>query len=488
MPRVLVAGDRAEQPVRRHRVLGEVVRADRGEVGLAEDPVGQERGGGHFDHDTRRPQAQLAGEGGEVGGLLDRGHHGGHDPQVGLALGVGLGEGGELLAEDVLARPQRTESAQAQGGVLLVGVVEEREGLVGAGVEHADDDLLARERREQLPVRLALLRHGRGLRRGQEEELGAEEADALGAASDGVGRVRGLSQVGQQGDRRAVGEGAGRGGRGRRRPAVGDPLRGAFLLVLPRVGHDGAGGGVDDHRRPGGEVAGLGGADDGDDALLAREDRGVRGRPALECHQGQDLLQVQQRRVGRGEIAGDEDERMPRIGDAGRREPAELGEDALRDVVKVGGALAEVAADGLEGRPEAGERVVHGPLGGGAVVDPRVHLVLQRRILGDHRLRLQHVPRRAAGLLAAALELSGDRGDRGADATALLVGTDRAGRALRGRRRLGHPDDGALRDPLPDADAPQRPHAASSSWSVARNSARTSSARSAPSPSAERVT
>ena len=71
--------------------------------------------------------------------------------------GIRFGEGGELLAQDVLAAPQGADAAQAQRRVLLVRVVEERERLVGAGIEHAHDDLLAGERREQLRVGLALL-------------------------------------------------------------------------------------------------------------------------------------------------------------------------------------------------------------------------------------------------------------------------------------------------------------------------------------------
>ena len=43
VPRVLEAGDRAEQAVGGQRVLGEVVRADRGEVGVREHAVGQQR-------------------------------------------------------------------------------------------------------------------------------------------------------------------------------------------------------------------------------------------------------------------------------------------------------------------------------------------------------------------------------------------------------------------------------------------------------------
>jgi hypothetical protein len=81
----------------------------------------------------------------EVARLLDRRHHRGHDPQVGFRVGIGLGERGELLAQEVLVGAQRPQAAEAQGGVVLVRVVEELERFVGAGIEHPHDHLLARE-------------------------------------------------------------------------------------------------------------------------------------------------------------------------------------------------------------------------------------------------------------------------------------------------------------------------------------------------------
>ena len=87
-----------------------------------------------------------------------------------------------------------------------------------------------------------------------------------------------------------------------------------------------------------------GGADDGDDRLLAREDRGVRGRAAVGGDEREHLVEVEQRGVGRREVVRDEDERMPGVGHAGSGHAAQPRDDALGDVVEVGGALAEVAA------------------------------------------------------------------------------------------------------------------------------------------------
>ena len=50
----------AAQPVGRHRVLRQVVRADRQEVDVLQDPVGQQRGRRHLDHHAGRQPARRA--------------------------------------------------------------------------------------------------------------------------------------------------------------------------------------------------------------------------------------------------------------------------------------------------------------------------------------------------------------------------------------------------------------------------------------------
>ncbi len=489
VPRVLERGDRTEQAVGGHRVLREIVRADRREVGVREHTVGEQRAGGDLDHDTGRLQPVLASETGEVGGLLDRGDHRRHDPEVGGGRGVGLGEGGELLPEDVLARAERPEAAQSQGGVLLVGVVEEGQRLVGSRVEHAHDDLLARERLQEFAVCLSLLGHRGRLSRGEEQELGAEEPDALRPARDRVGGVCRLPEVREQRDRRAVGEGAGRERRVVGHPAGRRTFGGTGALLLRRLLRDDAGGGVDDHRVPGRQRVPPADADHGDDALLPGEDRRVGGGSAVGGDEGEHPVEVEQSRVGGSEVACHEHEGVSGIGHAGGVDPLQAGEHPLRDVVEVGGALAEVAAHGLEGGPEAGEGVVYRPFRGRAGIDPRVDLILQRGVLGDHRLRLQHLPCGAARGLAALRQFLRDDGDRFADPCALGLGARGARDVLRRGKRLGHADDGSLRDAETDPHSSELAHpAASWSWSVVNSSVSVSRTPSAPSPSAVRVT
>ena len=145
----------------------------------------------HLDHDAGGPDAVVPGERGEVLGLLDRRDHRRHDPEVGVGRGIRLGERGELLAQDVLARAQGADAAQPERRVLLVRVVEERRA--------------ACRRRRRAPARrpscrgtprAAACRTPAAARRVgawsalEEEELGAEQADALGAERDGLGARR----------------------------------------------------------------------------------------------------------------------------------------------------------------------------------------------------------------------------------------------------------------------------------------------------------
>jgi hypothetical protein len=81
---------------------------------------------------------------------------------------------------------------------LSSGVVEEGERLVGTGIQRAHDDLLA-GKPAAARCSLRLLLDGRRLRRREEEELGAEEAHALGAELDGLGGAAGLAEVRQRG-------------------------------------------------------------------------------------------------------------------------------------------------------------------------------------------------------------------------------------------------------------------------------------------------
>ena len=136
-------------------------------------------------------------------------------------------------------------------------------------------------------------------------------------------------------------------------------------------------------------------------------------------------------------------------------------DDALRDVVEVGGALGHVPAHAGEQVAVRGERLVHGALGGLAGGEQLRDLVDQARVLGHHRLRLEHVLGRAAGLRPAVRELGRDDRQRRPRALALALGIEVAGPIDRLRQRIGHPHDRPDRDTLSDARAPDLHHSPS---------------------------
>lgn len=103
---------------------------------------------------------------------------------------------------------------------------------------------------------------------------------------------------------------------------------------------------------------------------------------------------------------------------------------------------------------------MHSPLGGGAAVEAGVDLVLQARVLGDHRLRLQDLLGGTARGGGAIVQLLCDGGDGVEHAGALLVGGQRARGLLGGGQRLGHADDGALRHAEPDPHSAESAHPA----------------------------
>ena len=203
----------------------------------------------------------------------------------------------------------------------------------------------------------------------------------------------GLPRFASSGTGRAVRQRSVGDGRGRRRGAVGCAVLRAVELVAGRTRRDDAGGGIHDHDLAVGEILRARDPDDRDDRLLAREDRGVRRRPALGGDEREHLVEVEQCRVGGGEILRDEHERVPGVGDAGCRYAAKSRDDPLGDVVEVRGALAEVPAERGQLVAERRERVEDRPLAGAALAEPGGDLVGETRILGHHRLSLEHVLR-----------------------------------------------------------------------------------------------
>ncbi len=195
------------------------------------------------------------------------------------------------------------------------------------------------------------------------------------------------------------------------------------------------------------------GRDDGHDGLVPGQDRGVRRRTTADGDEGEHLLKVQSRGVGRGQITRDEHEGMAGVRNTRSLHPEDLGDDALRDVVDVDGALRHVTAQGGQLRAVGGVGLVHTPLCRLARRDPGVDVALQHRVLGEHRLGLEHLGCRTAGEPAATPQLGGDRSQSTLRSQALGVRADRTGDVERFWQRIGHAHNRADGDPGADACA-----------------------------------
>jgi len=164
---------------------------------VLEHLVRHEGGGGDLDHHAGDLQAVGAGLVGEGLGLVGGGDHGGHDPHLGAGGGLGLGQGLELVLQDLRVAAGGAVGAHAQRGVGLGGVGEEGQGLVRAGVEGAHHDLLAGEGLQHAAVGLHLRLDGGLLGLVEEAELGAEQAHAHGAGLGGAAGAGGVADIGQ---------------------------------------------------------------------------------------------------------------------------------------------------------------------------------------------------------------------------------------------------------------------------------------------------
>ena len=166
------------------------------------------------------------------------------------------------------------------------------------------------------------------------------------------------------------------------------------------------------------------------------------------------LLEVEHGRVGRGEVAGDEHERMVRVRHAGGADSPEVGDDPLRHVVEVGGALPQVAAHGDELVAERGERLEHGPFGGLARGEALRRW--RRRASGPRPSWPGPRARRVRRRLRPGHACSSSRATTASEARARADSSacERVlGVSVGSRKRFGHPRDDADGDALADPGA-----------------------------------
>src|SRR5690606_20477711 len=307
------------------RVLDQVVRADREKIRVARE-LGRAQGRGRgLDHDPDL----VAGVEGDAGlakvvlllleqtaralDLLDLVDERQHDPDV--PVRGGAQESAELLAEEVLEVEAEADRAPPEERILLGRHLEEEGELVPAQVERADVDGLVRERLRDLAVGLVLLLL-LGLRAtADDEELGAEEADAHRAVRAGDVDLAREVDVGAQQDGLAV---RGDGLEMREEDQLLLPLTHAdvalavnALLELRRLDDHAAGPAVQDQLLAVLDDAGdVAEADDGGQADRAGEDGRVGGPAAGVGRVAEHLAPVELHGERRREVARDQQDRL----------------------------------------------------------------------------------------------------------------------------------------------------------------------------------
>ena len=208
--RVVELGEPCVRPVHREGVLDQVVGSHREEVAVPGQLGGVQGRGGGLDHDPQLVPLVVGDpvvlelvllrlqELPDLPHLLHVVHHGDHDPHI--PVGGGAKEGPELGPEELGLVQADPDGPPPQERVLLPGHVKEHGELVPAQIEGADIHRPAGEGLCHLPVRVVLLLAGRHAVAPHHEELGAEEADAVGAVGMGMGRLCREVQVGTKGD------------------------------------------------------------------------------------------------------------------------------------------------------------------------------------------------------------------------------------------------------------------------------------------------
>ena len=308
----------------------------------------------------------------------------------------------QLRQEHLGSREREPDPADAEERVGLGWHRQRRQRLVRAGVERAHDERAPVERDGDLAQGCGLLVFVGQLGPVEEQELGAEQPDALGAELDRFcGLVR-RAEVREHLDPGPVAGGAGlvRALAGRCAAALGAlaAVGSVALRVVRGVDLEGAGLAVDEDGRAVGDLQDrVAETDDRREPERTREDRGVSGGGAVRGCDSGDERRIQGGGVAGGELAGDHD--AGRVCCA-RGLAGERADDSPADVEHVRRPLLEQRL--LERAVELGDllrRVVPGALGGGAGVDRLLRGVEQRLVVEQREVGVED---RGVGLAGAA--------------------------------------------------------------------------------------
>ena len=212
---LIEAGHPFIESIDRQRVTGQVVRADAQEVAFTGQILGDQRRRGDFNHHPHRhgiaernpfgAQLRLARGQDRLGRpeFFEGRDHGEEDPH--LAVASRPEDGTQLAPEDVRAVEADSDGPPAEERIGFAVALKVARHLVAPQIQRADDGLLSRAGLSgHGAVGLELLLFGRGGGAVQEEELRAEQPDAIGPAGLDRGHVFGTLDVRREDDGVAV--------------------------------------------------------------------------------------------------------------------------------------------------------------------------------------------------------------------------------------------------------------------------------------------
>ena len=226
-------------------------------------------------------------------------------------------------------------------------------------------------------------------------------------------------------------------------------------VVRGGVDGDGAGRPVHEHLHAVVQRAGVRAGDDRGQAQGLGQDRRMAGRPAVLGDDPEHLGGVDGGRVGRGEVGGDEDERVARRRDSRHGQAQQRGDRPGADVVEVGHPLGHVGPCVGQHGAVLLEGAAHRVRSGLALRHALGDLLDEAGVARHHRLGEQHVGGLPAGGGGPRVEVGADGLQRVLGGVEFVAGVlhDRClRRQLRWRR---HPRDGAGDGPGADPDPGQ---------------------------------
>ena len=301
---------------------------------------------GHLDHHADLEldvAAHLVEQRPRGADLLERRDHREHDLQ--RVVRGDAHDRPQLGPEELGLGEAEADPATAEERVVLRLLAQERQRLVGARVERADHDRPPVEGLGDLGQDRDLLVLVRRVAAVEEEELGPQQPDALGALLGGGARLGGgcrRSRTPRPGCRRRARPArrrvparrrARRRAPSRRRSASATTSSPGATSIVPAAPS------TDERRAVRDREQRRARADHGGDPERAGEDRRVARGPAAGGRDRVRVLGIEPRRLAGRELVGEHDARLGRR-DGGRA--GEVGEHAAGDVLDVDGALAQV--------------------------------------------------------------------------------------------------------------------------------------------------